>query len=364
MSEDIEKTRYIEKRRAEINNYENLLRAILALKKHFEQDKKNKFYFGGKIVNKDKEKYQNYTGDTPDIIIQTNKRALLGEAKKSLPNPKESRSKKQYIKKILEENIIEQLKKYDQNFENLVPKEHDIFLLVPEHENEAIGMLKFDYLEKKKPFKNKFFLLVYNIGLLANTKSIMVKLDYGECSDKVLLDKLRRAIRYNEKDLANELGKFKIFEENEDATPVEYVMSLLWTSIFPELVKANDKEQILERYARQENKFTVKLTKMMSYLTDLYSLPTFKSGKDHSNDRTQFKTKLVKNAMNRLITLGLAREIPIQGPDVSYEIYHKPLHKKDELEYFIESGYEKGNERKEFNVTGIKKLNSFFDETK
>ncbi|OGY51228.1 MAG: hypothetical protein A3A02_01135 [Candidatus Buchananbacteria bacterium RIFCSPLOWO2_01_FULL_39_33] len=360
MSEQITKEKYMADKRADINNYENLLKAVLALKKYFEEEKNAQFYFGGHLINSQKKENPNYKGDTPDIIVETSSKSLLGEAKKSLPDPSTFVSKEQYIKSVIENKIMAQLKKYDADFENLKIKDHDVFLLVPEHNNDALGILKFDYLDKDKHFQNKFFLLVYNIGLLANTKSIMVKLDYGECSDSLLLDKLKRAIRYNEGDLAKELAKFKIFEENENSTPVEYILTILWTSIIPEILKANDKEQILERYAKKENKFTVKLSSLMDYLNKLYTLPTYpKSDIMHHNDRNQFKTKPVKDAMKILIKVGLATELQKENSDVSWEIHHKPLPEKDEMNYFIGKSYETLNERKEIDATGIEKLDKF-----
>jgi len=156
MSEQITKEKYMADKRADINNYENLLKAVLALKKYFEEEKNAQFYFGGHLINSQKKENPNYKGDTPDIIVETSSKSLLGEAKKSLPDPSTFVSKEQYIKSVIENKIMAQLKKYDADFENLKIKDHDVFLLVPEHNNDALGILKFDYLDKDKHFQNKF----------------------------------------------------------------------------------------------------------------------------------------------------------------------------------------------------------------
>jgi hypothetical protein len=356
--QQVEKEDFVRSRKKEFNNYENLLKALIAFKKYLEENLDAKYYFGGKL------KKQNGSNQTPDIIIKLNeKEGIIGEAKRSLRGLFEKESKSNYIKSYIEEDIMKQLKKYDSEFENLNVEKHDIVLFTRQIDNDALGMIKFDYLDKKSesPFERNFAILVYSIELQANTSRVLIRFDYGKLSNEDLFDKLRRGINYYEGELAKDLGKYKIYEENESATPIEYIMVILWDSIFNEIIKSSDKDQIVLRYRKQEKKFEVKLSDLMNYLKRMYTLPTVPIDGVNSNHREQFKVSSVKDAMEIFCHIDLAKVISEEEEDIVYEVTLKVLPERDELTYFLNKIYEViKSKKKELNSKGIEKLDKYF----
>ncbi|MCL5018145.1 MAG: hypothetical protein M1416_00030 [Candidatus Pacearchaeota archaeon] len=353
-----EKKEFINKRKAEINNYENLLRAILSFKKFIEETLHAKYYFGGKL-----KKEKNFD-QTPDIIIELNKdEGIIGEAKKSLRKIGDKESKSDYIKEYVEKSIITQLKKYDTSFDNFKIASHDLILLAPQVDNETLGIIKFDFLDKKNNvFDRNFAIIVYSIEVQANTKRILIRYDYGKISNNDLYDKLRRGVNFFEGELSKELGKYKIYEENENSTPIEYIMVILWDSIFNEILDSSNKENIVEMYRNKENKFQVKLSKLMEYLRKMYTIPTFINlGNSSNNQRQQFKINSVRDAMEIFCNIGLAKILSKENNDILYEITLKVLPEKNELDYFLDKIYNSIQERK-FNPESQKteKLDKYF----
>jgi hypothetical protein len=341
----------IRKIRSQIDDYKRLLNALIVLYKYTEEQMNGKFFFGGTIKSK------SGSSITPDIIIKLPNYAIVGEAKRSLPNPKSFESKEQYIKKIIEENLIRQLQKYDEDFEIREIKEHDIILLAPESSTEAIGILKFDYLDKQNPFKRKFALIVYAVEPVGNTEEVRVILSWGTLSLEDFYDKLRRGLKYYTGELTKEIGKFKIYEENEAATPIVYVMEILWSQIFPEIIKKSEKDKILEWYKEQKNEFEVKLSKLLEYLDKMYCLPYISP---NETLRIQFKRKLVLKAMENFVKIGLAKIIS-NGDDPTYKIILKPLPEKELIDSLIKMMLAKEviTPEKSEKAKDTKKLNSW-----
>lgn len=332
-----EKEEFIKNGKAECNDYRNLLKAMLALKKFLEGEKGAKYFFGEKLKKKGK------PAQTPDIIIKLRKGGLIGEGKKSLRGLLDNESKQEYIKRYIEKGIIKQIKKYDNKFDNLNISNHDLFLMAPRSDSEALGIIQIDYLEEvESPFERKFSLIVYSVEPKANTDFIQVRLRYGDISNKEVLDSLRRGINYKTGDIADEMGKYKIYEENKNSTPIQYVMLILWDSIFNEILQSSNKESIIERYKKRENKFKVRLSKLMEYLRKMYTLPTYSSGKNFSsdNERNQFKKEVVRDAMDIFCKIDLARMVSKSGKNVVYEVTKKQLPEKKELEYFLGKIYD------------------------
>lgn len=350
---------FIRERIAECNNYQNLLRALLALKKHFES-RNSKYYFGGKLKKEGK------PDQTPDIVIELEGQelGLIGEAKKSLRGRDPNRPKEEYILEYIEGKIVKQLKKYDTSFDNFQVKKHNLFLLAPQANLDALGILKFDYLDKKKDlFERTFSIITYSIELRGNTKQIIVKMDYGSIDNERIFDDLRRGIGYFEGELSEEIGRYKIFEENENSTPLEYIMLILWDSIFNEILNSSSKENVLKQYKERENKFSVKLTQLMDYLNRMYTLPIF-NGQDNSsqsNDRPQFKKKVVIDAMEVFCFMGLAKILDKNGSEITYEVILKSLPEREELSYFLKNIYELIKTKPSIpNTEGIEKLSKYF----
>jgi hypothetical protein len=325
---------------ADINNYQRLLKALIALYK-FTKTEGGEFYFGGKIIPSDP------NSPTPDIIIKLPKISIVGDAKRSLPNPNNTAnftSSEDYLKKFIENDLIRQLKGYDIDISNIGIKNHDLILLAPHGATDAMALLKFDFLNKKKNvFDRKFILLVYVVEALANTEQIRISYEWGGLSSKEIEDKIKRGkISYYSGELDREMGMFKIFEENNGATPMVYVMQILWAHIFPEIIKKSDKDPILDWYKKGENVFEVKLSKLLKYLTKLYSLPYIADG-NGTSERIQFKIQLVSNAMENFVKMGLAeRDEKEVTENTKYKVTWKELPEKDITSYFVEKMWNNG----------------------
>lgn len=326
---------------ADINNYQRMLKSLIALYK-FTKAEGGEFYFGGKILPTD------HDSPTPDIIIKLPKLSIVGDAKRSLPDPNNTvnfASKEDYLKKFIEGDLIKQLKGYDIDISNVGIKTHDLILLAPQGCADAVAMLKFDFLDKnKKIFDRKFILLAYVVEPLANTEQIRISYEWGGISSKEFEDKIKRGkISYYSGELDKEMGMFKIFEENKGATPIVYVMQLLWAHIFPEINKKSDKNTILEWYKAGENVFEVKLSKLLKYLTKLYSLP-YITDENGSNERTQFKIQLVSSAMENFVKMGLVERDGDEEvtENTKYKVTWKELPEKEIIGYFVEKMWNNG----------------------
>lgn len=330
----------IREERKNIDNYKRLLKTLIVLYKFTKEKYNGEFYFGGNITPKNGK-----PNVTPDIIIKLDNNAIIGEAKKSLPEPENFESKEEFIKKVIEEKIINQLKKYDNEFSEIEAEEHDIILLVPESASNAIAILKFDYFDKGNPLKRKLALLVYTIEDMANTEEIRVRLDWGSLSTSQIQDDLRRTIKYYEGQISKELGKFKIFEEHKGSTPIIYVMYILWSQIFPDIIEKSKKERIIEWYKEQKNEFEVKHSKLVEYLGKMYSLPYLSPG-DSPNSRIQFRSKLISDAMENFVKIELA-QIVSSSSDPLYRVTWKKLPEKDVIGYFAKKLHSNDKEKVE-----------------
>jgi len=337
----------IKKKRIEINNYFKALKALLCLRKMIIEKLSGSFYFGSKLD------YKNPDGrysQTPDFIVQLSDNIWVGEIKKSLPDPNKFPSEEEYIKKFIEEGIIAQLKKYDEPFKELEIDKHDLVLMAPSRDVEAIGTLKIKYLEKKeqsgeKVFRNNFALIVYSIEQGANNNEfIIIRLDYGNLENKNALNILRMGYKKMLSEIKEDLAKFKIYEES-DKTPIEYVMVLLWTEIFPEIIDKGSVEKIIEWKDKKEHIFEVKLNDLMEYLHKMYTLPSLSE-----NDKKQFTTQLVLNGMKMFSKVKFKNErtgkyepaVSIKREEykeVVFKVIYRSLPEKDELNYILKSLY-------------------------
>src|SRR3989338_3828230 len=105
---------FVRKRKADVNDYENLLKALIIFKKYLEEKLGARFYFGGKL------KSGTNPDQTPDTIIELKDNfGLLGETKRSLVCPPLEGSKEEFIQRYIEGDLIKQIKKYDSDFDNL-----------------------------------------------------------------------------------------------------------------------------------------------------------------------------------------------------------------------------------------------------
>ena len=344
----------INERRKKIQNYIRALKALLCLRRMIMEKLSGNFYFGSKL------NYKNTDGrdpQTPDFIVQLSDSVWVGEIKKALPDPIKFSSEEEYIRKVIEENIITQLKKYDELFKEIETDKHDLVLMAPSRDIEAIGILKIKYLEKKEQsgerlFRNNFALIVFSIEQGANNNEfIIIRLDYGNLENKNALDILRIGYKKMLSEIKEDLAKFKIYEET-DKTPIEYVMVLLWTEIFPEIIDKGSVEKIIEWKDKKEHIFEVKLDDLMEYLHKMYTLPSLSE-----NDKKQFTTKLVLDAMRMFSKVKFRSErtgeyepavtIREENGIIVFRVVYRTLPEKEELNYILKCIYSKEEETEE-----------------
>jgi len=334
----------IRKKRKDIDNYVRALKAMICLRK-FIIEKQGEFYFGGNLH------YTNSSNSeppqTPDFIVKLNNNIWIGETKKSLANPKNF---KDYTKEYIESDLIAQLIKYDKNFQEISVEKHDIVLLAPLLDNEAIGYLKIKYLENKEHkdiFKNNFALIVYSIDSGGNTEFILIRLEYGCLENAQICEDLKIGYRKTFGELKEDLAKFKVYEENH-ITPIEYVMVILWTYILPEISNKSKEGSIVEWINTRKTVFEVSLEDLMEYLHKMYTLPSFANAQ-----RMQFQRKQVLDAMALFENLKNKKEekfvekIEDDGK-IKFKVTYRTLPEKNELDYILKALYKP--KKKEENI--------------
>ncbi|MEK6910524.1 MAG: hypothetical protein AABW82_02015 [Nanoarchaeota archaeon] len=339
MENKAESSEMISKKMVEISNYITALKSLLCFRRFVMEKANGTFYFGANLNLKESNKTL-----TPDILVKLPNGFWVGEIKKSLCKPENFPKNKDYIKDYIESRIINQLKSYDNSFKEIDSIEHDLILMLPKRDIEAVGYLKVKYLEKKekegiKMFNNKFALITYSITNGAQTEFIMLDLEKGELSDSSITELLKIGYKKMSSELKEDLGKFKIYEE-ADKTPIEYIMVLMWTEIFPELINKGDIEKIIEWKDKKEHVFEVKLSDLVKYLKDMYTLPSF-----NSNDRLQFNKTLIMDAMKgfqkikfkneRTQNFDSAVELIGENEDKIFKVRYRSLPEKDELKFIL-----------------------------
>ncbi len=336
----------VNEKRIEISNYIKALKSILCLRKLVTEKLAGDFYSGSKLTYKEP---NGRDPQTPDFIVKLTNSIWVGEIKKALPDPTNFPSEENYIRKVIEEDIIAQLKKYDDSFKEL--ESQDLILLTPSRDVEAIGLLKIKYLERKeanneKIFENNFALLLYYIEPGANNNEfIIIKLDYGSLTNSDARDILRIGYKKMVSEIKDDLAKFKVYEET-DKTPIEYIMVLLWTEIFPEIIGKGDVEKIIEWRDKREHIFEVKMDRLVEYLHRMYTLPSL-----NENDKKQFSTKLITDAMNKFSAVKFRSERTgkfepavtsrEENGSIIFRVTYKSLPEKEELNYILKSIYSK-----------------------
>jgi hypothetical protein len=342
-----DKSEDFEDRKIEISNYFRTLKALICFKKLIEERLGGAFYFGGVLTYQSPDSRQ---AQTPDIVATLPDSVWVGEVKKSLPKPRDIEMPDGSMKNLIEKDIMEHLKKYDEPFEELHVDSHDVILFAPERDNEALGFIKFDYLRTKEQngqrvFDNNFAIIVYSIepGANNNIEYIRIRLDYGTLTNITAVDLLQRAYQRTVKELNEDLGKYKVFEEAH-ITPPEYVMSVLWTDVFPEIAQKSSIERINEWKRTREHIFEVSTEDLLSHLHGLYTLPSY-----NNENRKQFNRKVVFEAMALFEKVTsyckktgknepLVRKVK-RGAVTCYRVWYRHLPRKDELDYFLRAIY-------------------------
>lgn len=351
MSEEL-----IKKRRNIVHDYRCAVLASIILKHHItkEWNTSYEFYFGAYLEN------ENYEA-TPDFFLEGESIDLIGDLKRSLPNPPkkediddidsleeylESDKVREFIENKLEK-ITEQLRKYDKEYPDCKTP-HDLFFLYNNRYKKSINIWK-DKMQAD--LSNNFVGLKYHVENRAGNreKTMSVEQHIGEFSDQRLnrsFDVIGCDWHYSESPELIDEHKIATIDENHQS-PIEYVMLVLWQNIFDEINQSSDTEKILQRMRTFDEgdspEFEIDLDSIIKYLNKYYTLDFYDKRRHSQNERTQFARKLVEQAMNRFEKIELTDVERIEsGKNPRYKIKYKPLAKSgDALESLIDSLAEK-----------------------
>ncbi|MGA9080746.1 MAG: hypothetical protein WB581_11035 [Halobacteriota archaeon] len=349
----------IEEAKIEITSYVKALHAVLCLRKFVREELQGEYYFGQPM---------HYVANgrniiTPDMFVQLPDSVWVGEIKRSLRNPKAYGTNEEYVKSEIEERLVnEQLKKYDKPLEELSRDHHDLVLFIP-RDNYSAFRLHIKYFQAKQSenqqvFENIFALLSFGIdhGANNNIEFISIALEHGAFSNSEAVKKLEEIYTKRSDELADEIAQFKIYEEANNA-PVEYIMSILWSEVFPEIIKKNSIQKIKEFKRDKRNVIQVSLNQLVEYF-DHFTLPCIEGADRKQVTRSQLRTAMELFEQNLHSKNGQGENEPLvtriengsdtqqsllpkigDDSDISYKVIYKSLKEKQELESFLKMLY-------------------------
>ena len=330
----------IEDARRQIRDFRESVIATIVLKDHFENYFDNTdFNFGGKL------KKNGETKATPDLFIRSEHfEDLVGELKRSLPNPpemedaesitdyKESERFKRFVG-ILDDKLGSQILSYNDDFEN-VGSQKEVFLLFNERYDEGLNVW---YDESEIPENNSFVGLSFRQSPSSEgEKSMSIKLyrdtefDQGEINDLLRI----QSNDWKYSDAPGIIGKNNIAIVDEShQIPMPYLMLVLWQNIFEELKEGEAHEKVLERLKRDNSghKYTIEadVDTIQEHLDDKYTLRFFDDGKHAQREREQFKKSKVKKAMKYFTKIDLTDVKKVDNDPAKYEIVYEELSQRD-----------------------------------
>jgi hypothetical protein len=310
---------YMRKKKAQINDYENALKAFLSLKKYFEERFSARVYFGGTLKSK------TTPAKTPDIIIEFPLTLDIGEVKRSLKDKKETEDWAQYTEYIQKE-CMKQITEYKKITEENGTR-GTFYLLLPHKLTKAVNTLRNKILQPKE----NTVLLTYAIELTPNTEITTIQKEIGTVIESEVETELNTSgIQMRRGELANLIAKYKIYEENHH-TPFEYMLIILWEQIFPEALKLGTEEAILKREAEGDaNDYEVTLEELAAVLKG-YVLPKWNSA-----DTNQFTLKMLKEVMTAYTKI-IPERIKIKSSNpITYKIKYGKLPEKNTNDYFLQ----------------------------
>lgn len=316
-------SKLITKRKEKIDDFDTKVLTSILLKKFFE-DKQYSFFFTPKIEKKDKK-----IEKTPDYLIKKEGlNDIIGEIKQSLPNPE-----KDHFNAFLDKTI-KQLKDYLGDLVNISDK-HDVFIASNQRCNLAMGKL-IEKFEQDPVFKDKIIILKYLWNAGTSYRSLILQKTYGKFTDSIIENELNNGKDYmmGETDLDKTQGGYKIFyTEEEFSAPIEYVMTVLWFNVFPELANSSSKDSIIERIKQGSNTLNFNLDEIWNVLKKYYVLPSFPN-----KNLEQFNKKMLSNCMDAFLSMKKAKIIDAKDPrNPIYSITFTKFKTKQELIiHFIE----------------------------
>lgn len=366
MAEDLKK-----KRRNKVDDYRKAVLASVTLQKHIEEDWSldYKFYYGAQLQKENKEKPL-----TPDIFLKDlsgDQIDIVGDVKRSVPSNLPDRDDETSVKSwqisgkvrsYLEtrwSSITQQLKDYDDEFENTT-NPHDLFFLFKNDYSKGFKAWRANLehasqndieSELNYSVRNNLVGLPYHEEIGSDVKTLRIEKN-GEFSNSQLNDFFEESeceLKYDKCAKKIEEKQIAVVDEAHN-TPIEYVMLILWLTIFDEINRNLYSEDLLERVKKYEKEEKVMieadLNSIINYLDEYYVLDVYDTRDGAQGQREQFSRNLVKKAMKKFEKIDLVDVQKVRkGRNPKYEVVYEPLTEKgaqDALGNIVESLDDKG----------------------
>lgn len=361
MAEDLKK-----ERRNEVDDYRKAVLASVTLNKHIEEDWNldYKFYYGAQLQKEGKERPL-----TPDIFLEDlsgDQIDIVGDVKRSVPSNLPDRDEETSVKtwqtsekvrSYLERywsSITQQLKDYDDEFENTT-NPHDLFFLFKNDYSKGFKAWKANLEHASQndlqsnlnySVRNNLVGLPYHEEIGSDVKTLRIEKngDFSNSQLNAFFEESECELKYSKCAKKIEEKQIAVVDEAHN-TPIEYVMLILWLTIFDEINRNAYSEDLLERvkkYERQEEvMIKADLNSIVNYLDKYYVLDVYDTREGSQDYREQFSRKLVKKAMRKFEKIDLVDVERIrQGENPRYEVVYEPLTEKgsqDALGSIVES---------------------------
>jgi len=210
------------------NEYERTLKALIALKSHFERDHNCTVIFGKKLLTSENNKVSKNTEVSPDLVIYNEdlSRGWVVEIKSSLANPNNGSSSVDW------ESEINQVLKYDDDLkgwkdsENLSIDHSILGCIGMDWCREFVNSFK-TYLEEKDISMSRNILITQFVIDEQTSAAIKFQKEYG---DEEILPYLRERSTLPIKldYIENECARIRVYD---DPPPIPYLMSLIWIDV-------------------------------------------------------------------------------------------------------------------------------------
>jgi len=253
----------------------------------------------------------------PDFILQydNDKKGILGEIKTSIPINDE----------YLKNNDFKQLEKYCNDIYgwNTISRNinnHDILCIIHAPDTDRMIRKNIEFTKDGSiNISKKFCISEFSIltSLKYGEEDIMlIRYRYGNLGCNILENILKENIKIDTGYLQD---KYEVCKFTRREPPIEYVMDLLWTMIFPIFAPI-----------RTENKdFEIDIKKILETVHRYYI-----SWTGIKDEYSQVRERWIKNAMEKFVEINLVEKIS-KKPEKYKVLYGKQI-PKDIKKYIIE----------------------------
>lgn len=281
---------------------------------------------------------------TPDLLLKSkrdDKQDLIGDIKKSLPNPrrssnisgnisewKDSEQAKNFAKN--EMNALTDLKKYSHEFKNVNPS--NVFAFYKRSCEKSVEIWR-----RHADNFDEFIGISYDIRSKSGSGEKAIDISHQKLENTAFEDsELQDYFKYGKTEwLYNSAPKLigesqtALVEESHNA-PKEHIMLILWMNVFSEIKNGSSTEEILERMKLEERGeayyIEATLNDIQEHLKNKYSSKHYYDEEDHLSEESQISRGKIKEAMNNFSQIDKTEvEIIRSGNNPKYKITYEPI---------------------------------------